>query len=187
MKCSEETRSNSKVPGKLSAVGFFQNSHVPMLHRTSNQIRFRYLSELGIRPSSENGRRRPSIASNNKPVSGRRQVRFDDTISNVEVPPFPVPVATNELWYSAAELQEAAERNVVEQMFEDCQEEDLSASSSHQSSPTPSYQSIPDAYDATARRIQELSRLNRPLAIRNACLRPPGRPDLVYMMSLQHV
>jgi hypothetical protein len=153
--------------------------------RTGEQIRLCYLSKLGFRPQSESVCERQRSHQGTKKIIGslRPRVHFDDRVSIIEPTSWAsqdqqCPNSVSELWYTLEELREAAERNAWDPITTDHHGDELSVSSHGTYS-----SSIPE----NSLDIKELCQVNLPLAIRNACLRPPGRQERTNMLWLQQV
>lgn len=141
-----------------------------------SRIRTNYLSKLGITPTSPTMLRRNSDSSKASSLSSSssaastRRVRFDaDATTTIPIPShrnFDQRTKKN-IWYTWAELQDAASRNAKEEW--------TAARPIEKHEITNALAFIQATYQRECQ--LQVFRSNKQLAIRNACLRPPVRPD----------
>jgi hypothetical protein len=156
---------------------------IPSSPSKQSRIRMNYLTKLGINPTKQTtsilARRDSDISKSSlsSSISSIRRVRFDDDITTVHIPSHrDMDRRTRKrIWYNWAELQEAASRNAMDEWREadPVEKQEISRALAF--------------IQATYQRKCQLQYLqsNKQLAIRNACLRPPVRPDQ-FMVWPQH-
>ena len=154
-----------------SCEGFIPSS--PTSPSRESRIRMNYLSKLGISPAPmlrRNSERSISKVSSSSSLKQMRRVRFDDDASTIiHIPSHRTldPRDRKNMWYTWAELQEAASRNAMDEWKE--------------ADPVEKHEimNVLAFIQATYQRECQLQvfQSNKQLAIRNACLRPPVRPD----------
>ncbi len=140
-----------------------------------SRIRMNYLTKLGISPTQTMLARRDSDLSKSSSsitsiITTLKRVRFnDDASTTVHIPSHRNldRKTRQKVWYNWVELQEAAARNAMDEWREadPLEKEEISRALAF--------------IQATYQRKCQLQYLqsNKQLAIRNACLRPPVRPD----------